>query len=279
MPYTQILVPKIRSMEINPMTIFHGKFGDRVRSQDNSREEKRCIGHFIAEKCLGGSLFISDGSSSFYVGLAMIQIDSDKFTFDLITNNLGVLAELQANQDKDKKWSVEIIGGHLDDDLYATFPSENEAAAAQRIQEAKIAIVSVRELFYTQGPTSPELHSSKLKAHAFRSNGDIIIPLNWDKLAEVEPHWGTTVFANQGQWNEVLKKAGRKIIIVCEKPTGESDKNSREVGRNVNTKLVNDHSAEWKEKWAKISQYERYCWSVFQFASNENVDFIELDLI
>jgi DeoR/GlpR family transcriptional regulator of sugar metabolism len=259
-----------------------GRFDPRtVFNRRISEEEtgKRLVALYITEKFSsdGGSAFLTDGSSTFYVGLA-IALRSSVFTqsFTLVTNNLAVITELNSRNETPQHLNIEIMGGQLDYGLNATFPTELNASfpmdhGKRLFQNVRLVIVSVRGLFYLDGPTSPDLKSLLLKREALQIHAECIFVTDWKKMTTSHAAPANKIL-DQLQWDQLLKDLHRTIWIVCAKPTAQTQ-NTYEMGQRIS------HQFDPKRKpieWENAEPFERYCWQAFRFSEHTNVNFVEV---
>ncbi len=279
MPFEQY---KVRHSEIKqalePKAIFGDRniFGHRVTT--GNPDGKKAVASYIASRFTkeGASVFASDGSSTFFVCLAMAQSSFEfQREFDLLTNNLGIATELEAQPySPPPKVKIQIVGGEFDYILNATFPPSRDSATKDQIQGAKLTIVSVRQLFLDEGPTSPEKRSCLIKEYAFQTDGDLVIPLDWTKLAAKEPDKGTLVFNNRRTWKEILQNEDRQITIVSDKPLDKPETDHPvEIGERLEHGVVSRNS---QRRWNDATDYERYCWHAYHFSLHRHITFIEM---
>ena len=278
MPFKQVIVEyEAFSEALEPKAAFgnRNKFGHRIGQNPDG---KKAVAYFVASQFAveGSSIFATDGSSTFYVCLAMALCSFEfEREFDLLTNNVGLAQELEAQPYSPfPKVSIRLLGGPFDYTLNACFPPENDGAAWQAVRDARLSIVSVRELFIEEGPTSPETRSCLVKQHALRSHSELVLPMDWKKLGSQYPRPGSIVFNDSHEWKEILQKANRKITIVCDKPLDIPDNiDSEQKGRQLDASGFQRQS---RARWESGTDYERYCWQAYQFSLFPHITFVEV---
>lgn len=249
-------------------------FGARVR---DNYDEKRLVAYYIcAAFCKNGaSVFVSDGSSTFFVCLGMALCSFEhKQKLTLLTNNLALATELEAQPFVPDKLVLKLLGGTVDLSLNATFPQEEVLRSRNWLKATKLIVTSVREFFWMEGPTSPDELSRALKHTLFCSPTEMVLALDWEKMSLEKPEPGTRVFDNDKAWKEVLGNPNREITIVSNRPpeaTRETEAHGEELDSLGFTRLS-------PAKWRNGSPVERYSWQAYQFSLFQNVTFVEVDL-
>lgn len=255
--------------QLKPQAVFHDQtiFGKRAH---DDWEEKSLIGYFVGYSLVGTgiSVFITDGSSTFYIckaiALRCLEQRGKAGSLHFITNNMAISTELDAWPQYPGGLSLSLIGGKKDFDLNATFPDRWNESNKEFVQQVSMAIVSVRELSFRDGPTSPDQPSRLLKREVFRLQVPLVIALNWQKLAQAHygPNLGERVFADRSEWERV--KQDKELCIICNKPTTFNG-NTWERGRSLETSRFGQEGDHWTDLSLE-RQIDRYCWHVFKLS-------------
>lgn len=283
MPFTAVSLTvddhhlqNMRSLE--PLGRFDPRtcFNKRIHEDDTG---KRLVALYIAERFFsdGGSAFVTDGSSTFYVGLATaLRSSMFAYPFTLVTNNLAITTELNSRDETPQHLNIEIMGGQVDYALDATFPTELNTPSPDEhvkrfIQNVRLAIISVRGLFYVDGPTSPDLRSLLLKREALQVHACCIIVIDWKKLTAAHAAPANKVL-DQPQWDQLLKDQHRPIWIICDKPIGHAQ-DTYEMGQRISNQF---DPRRRPGEWANAERIERYWWQVYRFSEHTNINFVEV---
>ena len=105
---------------------------------------------------------------------------------------------------------------------------------------------------------------------------DLIIPMDWRKLADTGRQYESFVFDESHDWKDILKRG--RTSVICDRPdirVPEQQRNLFVVGDEL-SKANFEVSDDWQKPDA-TSQFKRYCWSVFQLVSN-GITFVEVEL-
>ena len=143
-------------------------FGKRIRelTAEKSRVAKNVILRFLGQ---GSSAFIGDGSSTFFVGLYMIE---NKMQATAWTNHLAIGNEYALQKSDDVKLShmdIFVAGGQIDRDLMMTYNQDAERYVGNWASKAQCVILSVRSLFADKGPAGMEQKSLSIKQEAVKT--------------------------------------------------------------------------------------------------------------
>ena len=214
-------------------------FGRRIRER---ALEKRMVGRYIAEKFLerGVTAFISDGSSTLYVGLALYRKalewkDSDPFRGDIYTNNLALANEYPLwDLPPDRKIPdvhVSIASGNVVTDLMMVSGIDAQAYSKIRAEASDCVIISVRNLFGDRGPTGRERESLEIKRSALEGakNKKIIFVADYTKLLEVyNTRVMPLIYDSKTKWEEVMCRDSTYVIS-----TKPPDSTKKTLGHEV----------------------------------------------
>lgn len=250
--------------------------------------DKMRVAYCIARRCgaiLDGA-FVSDGSSTYYVGVALAQMMKSGDDHYLRTNNLSMCAEL-GRTGYPRSLELQLIEGTVDHDLGATFPRQDRSLTQLFGNDTLQAICSVSELHFDQGPAAPNAPTKLLKKCLLRHSDKVIIPLDWRKLASRELN-NPVMSAND--WAAI--RDSLSIVIVCAKPNEYGENDWVEIQRILTDNAISKDngnfvfgeelaasfrpgSADWNVDSVE-AKFKRYCWNVYNFGNRDNITFIEV---
>jgi len=266
--------------QLMPMAIFNhnSTFGQRVQEK---REEKQKVAWYVADKWLSKGrpdAFITDGSSTFYISLAVLAIPRERQAI-ICTNNLAISTETDAHSDREVRGmlSLKLPGGEKDFDLDATLGTQAEMYAKDFLEKHNIVIASVRELHPELGPTAPETESRCLKKVAMEKASLLIIVADWKKITTPPISNAYRVFPSKGEWENLLRN--KEVWIISAMPSDTDDTedarallrvdNTCELGQTLKTQQK-DKNPEW------LKPHEKYALNVFLLSENYHVNFVEV---
>jgi DeoR/GlpR family transcriptional regulator of sugar metabolism len=189
-------------------------FGKRLHDMTS---EKIRVADSIVTRFLsaGSSVFIGDGSSTFYVGLAMFR---QAMQATIWTNHLAIAHEfsLLASDAPDLRWTeVWLAGGEVDRDLMMTCRDDADACVDRWARKAQSVILSVRGLFADRGPAGLEQKSLSIKVAAVKAalqtGARIIFMADHQKMCKPyanEP----LIFPSTGDWDAAMKNPAVHVV-------------------------------------------------------------------
>jgi len=201
--------------------------------------QKRIVGRYIAQKFLsdGVTAFITDGSSTLYVGLALYAeaVKQPGFMATIYTNNLALAHEYPL-WDKPPKREIPSVhvsmsSGNVISDLTMVGGIDAQAYSKIRAEASDCIIISVRNLFGDRGPTGREDESLKIKRSALKGAKDkkVIFVADYTKLLEsynrrVMP----LIYDSSKDWEEMMRTDSTYLVS-----TRIPDSTVRELGREI----------------------------------------------
>ncbi len=194
--------------------------------------ELRCEKEKVAEAVLrlflgrGSSAFIGDGSSTFFVGLSMIET---RMHATIWTNHMAIANEYALQKSDDINlihMDMFIASGQIDRDLMMTYNESVEHNIVRWASKAGCIILSVRSLFGDAGPAGMEPKSLSIKRAVveagMESGARIIFIADHSKISKgytKEP----LVFLAQRDWEKAMKCANVFIVSTAH-PTVEAER-------------------------------------------------------
>jgi DeoR/GlpR family transcriptional regulator of sugar metabolism len=189
-------------------------FGKRLREM-TAEKIRVAVGVVTRFLSSGSSVFIGDGSSTFYVGLALFE-RAMKTT--IWTNHLGIAHEfpLWASDAPDLRWTeVWLAGGEVDRDLMMTCRDDADACVDRWARKAQSVILSARCLFADRGPAGMEQKSLSIKVAAVKAalqTGARIVFMV-DHLKLCKPYLNEPlVFPSAGDWDAAMKNPAVHVV-------------------------------------------------------------------
>jgi len=252
------------SLDSNP-TLFPPETWLRKRL-DQNKVQKQKVAWAVAKEWFAEQVrdvFVTDGSSTFYVCLALALLQ-DPRTVKLYTNNVAFSSEMDGRQSV-PGFELELLGGHKDPILSATLGTEAERQAKAILGKTNLAIASVRQLVAEKGPTTIEWQSRGIKEIVLKQASMLVFVLDWKKLATPPIDVPALVFPHnrQEEWNRILETV--TVCFVSCAPPGIA--NGYEEGRKI--KASNRPAG-------ALGREERYALNVFKLSQYENVTFVEV---
>ncbi len=189
-------------------------FGNRIRelTPEKNKVAKEVIRRFLGQ---GSSAFIGDGSSTFFVGLRMIEMKMQAMVW---TNHVAIANEYSLQKTDDIKLAhmdILIAGGQVDRDLMMTYNLDAEKNIVTWAGKAQCTILSVRSLFANRGPAGMEQKSLSIKQEAVKSamesGGNIIFIADHFKMSKGytnEP----LVFSSERDWKSAMESSNVHIV-------------------------------------------------------------------
>ncbi|MFC2172412.1 hypothetical protein ACFLU6_07240 [Acidobacteriota bacterium] len=175
-------------------------------------KDKNTVALHVAKDfmCSGTSVFLGDGSSTFYVGL---QTLIPKSQITIWTNHIAFAHQfaLHASEESSelRGTTVLLAGGEVDCDLMMTWGDKAEEFAEHYGGKAQNIILSVRCLFSDRGPAGMEQRSLSVKQAAIRGGlkkgVKVIFVADYTKLSTKytkEP----LLFPSHADWAQVISQ-------------------------------------------------------------------------
>jgi len=179
-------------------------FGKRILE---SKSDKVAVARYVALTLVaaGLSILVLDGSSTFYLVLALIE---KRAGFKVYTNSIAVAVEyaLCNMNGYPRQFLLELLGGEVNPVLMMTAGADCEARVAERARKAQITILSVRFLFGSRGPAGWEHDSLAIKQAAVKNTRRLILIADWRKLSEAYQEGIPLIYDSPAAWTEVMSR-------------------------------------------------------------------------
>jgi hypothetical protein len=201
---------------------------------------KTAVAIFVAQKFLGAgtSAFISDGSSTFYVGLEIFL--QARGSIRLCTNHLAIAHEfaLWPQPQGLQPLKLELSGGEVNRDLMMVGGVQAQKAARRVSPEVQFAILSARLLFGREGPVGYEFESLLIKQAATASPRPTVIVLaDFEKLSQPFEDTYPRVYSPSTEWlNTVSTKTNLYVISTCRPDVDHGREDGRVIKHPQNPK-------------------------------------------
>ncbi|MFH1920080.1 MAG: hypothetical protein ABIP48_09375, partial [Planctomycetota bacterium] len=186
-------------------------FGSRITPADPDAlaAEKNAVAEYVVDNYLGpgASVFIGDGSSTFFVALHMFK---RKMHATMWTNHLAIAHEFSLLPSTDRGligMEMHLAGGQVDRDLMMTYGRRARNDVARWAREAQCVILSVRALFPDRGPAGREQQSLVIKQKAInaalKSGARIVLVVDHAKLSYPNYENQPLVFPLRTSWRDL----------------------------------------------------------------------------
>jgi len=202
-------------------------FGRRIR--DIESDEKRQVAEYVVREFLtqGASVFICDGSSTFYVGLEIFQEvkrrrdkNEDPLDISIYTNNLAIAHEYalwNSPQGKLPGARVYSTGGEICADLMMEAGDQARDMAAKSVQYGPYLVLAVRSIFARQGPAGLKLTQDVIIKQAILQAGEgivqgVIFVADHMKLSKPYDRAMPKLFNNSADWVRLMEKTNTYIV-------------------------------------------------------------------
>lgn len=227
-------------------------FASRI---EENKSEKKIVAEYVINTFLGPgqSAFISDGSSTFYIGLSLFKAKREAFR--LYTNNLAIAHEfpLWTENDWPKDFTIELAGGKVNTELMMTGEPTCEEMVEQMTDRTQYAVLSLRALFEVQGPAGREPDSLGIKHAALKNSKRVILIADHNKFGK---NWEPTiplVFACSDEWQKFMQRETTYVITTL--PPFKISNEMTELGRRFTPQYREEPKT--TEEW-----YGRNTWSL-----------------
>ncbi len=190
-------------------------FGNRI---NELKAEKMAVAKRIVDEFLGNgtSVFLGDGSSTFYVGLELFARQEQATVW---TNHLAIAHEFSvwASSGIDlSRMSLDLAGGHVDRNLMMTYGVEAERFVDEVSRRAQSVVLSVRDLFAHEGPSGVEQNSLAIKQvcvrQAAQSGAKIILAADHSKLSRQYQRANPLVYRLTKDWDDILRSDSIYVV-------------------------------------------------------------------
>ena len=190
-------------------------FGARIKDLKPVKDKvaKYLVDHFLSE---GSSVFIGDGSSTFFVALHMFERDMQATIW---TNHLAVAHEYVLEASSGSRLNgmeMSLAGGRIDRDLMMTYGHRATKNVSRWTKEAQCVVLSVRSVFPDRGPAGLEQRSLVIKRRAveaaMESGATIVLVADHNKFPgryNNQP----LVFQGRTKWRERLLMSENFFIV------------------------------------------------------------------
>jgi DeoR/GlpR family transcriptional regulator of sugar metabolism len=198
-------------------------FGRRIKEM---AEEKQKVAKRIVETFLvgGGSTFISDGSSTLYVGLAIFQEafrrgSTAPFEAEIYTNNLAIAHEYPLwDTPKGKLPGIRVYSteGTVESDLTMLCGDAANDCVTNSVKRVQFLILSIRAIVGQYGAAGKEAESLRIKQNALRHGSEdvqaIIFVADHKKLSESYNKSLPLIYPVQKQWESLVESENTYIV-------------------------------------------------------------------
>ena len=190
-------------------------FGKRI---ELLKSHKIAAAIYAVDKFLGSgmSVFISDGSSSFYVGLELFC--QARENIEVRTNNLAIAHEYSLWPQPAAAGTgahVSLAGGAINKDLVMVCGATANEYVRKASEEVQYMVLSVRRLFGDEGPTGVEFESLQIKQFAATSTtASIIVLADYEKLSHPFEVKLPRVYRSSQEWAAAMKRS-MYVISTC----------------------------------------------------------------
>jgi len=202
-------------------------FGKRIRRVAAAAQ---AVAAYVVDKFLGPgqAVFISDGSSAFYVAL---ELFSKGHAIHIDTNSLPRAVEFplwaaaweETGESHLEETHINVAGGSVDRDLIMTWGSSVYDYAARSSGIVQNVVVSCKKLTAERGPAGQELHSLRVKQSAVRNAQRVIWLADHSKLEAGSASSDPFVYRRE-EWEKAL--ADPDVYIVSTAHPAVSDPRS-----------------------------------------------------
>ncbi len=203
-----------------PLPIIHypenTTFGTRIR---RAAAEAQAVALCVVDRFLGPgqSVFISDGSSTFFVALELylrghpINIDTNSLPVALEYPMWAAAREESGLESEPEHTCVNLAGGNLDRDLIMTWGSSVYDYASKAAGIVQNVVLSCKKLTGQRGPAGHELHSLRVKQSAIRNARRVIWVADHSKL-ESGPDSNDPLVYRRAEWEEAIADPDTYIV-------------------------------------------------------------------
>ncbi len=238
-------------------------FETRIHQNEHAKET---VGEYVVGRFLGPgqSAFISDGSSTFFVGLLLF---AEKIVgFRLYTNSLPIAHEYPLWETKDwpKDFTLDVAGGIVNPTLMMTGHRACEEVEKRMANRAQWTILSIRFIFGDRGPAGWEPDSLEIKQAALRAPQRVILIADHSKLSQEWADNIPLVYAEPSEWQALMKCPTTYVVTTL--PLGKTVDEMRELGRTLQT-----------SKRKPTKPMERYAQNTWPLRFELGNKFIELE--
>lgn len=239
-------------------------FGSRIHENEHAKETvaEYIVDHFLGP---GQSAFVSDGSSTFFVGLSLFARKTSGFV--LFTNSLPIAHEYPLWETKDwpRDFTLELAGGTVNPKLMMTGRRDCEEIVRQMANRAEWAVLSTRFIFGIEGPAGWESDSLAVKHAALHAPRRVILITDHAKLSQKWSLPVPLIYAVSTEWKTLMNKP--TTYVVTNLPPGKTSAEMQEIGRKILNLKLNPKSEE--------EQYAQNTWPLRNELRNR---FCELEI-
>ena len=193
-------------------------FGQRIAqlADEKQRIAKHIVDNFLGNGCAS---FISDGSSTLYVGLAIFQkaqaCQGDPFVSHIYTNNLAIAHEYplwDSPRGTLPAIRVYIAPGVVESDLTMVRGDRANQHAKDSSATAQFAVLSVRAIFGDYGPAGREPGSLQIKQHALHLAQKVILVADHEKLSTPFTLSAPLVYPITADWGTAMANPNYYVV-------------------------------------------------------------------
>lgn len=196
-------------------------FGQRIKSMQDG---KLAVAREVVKRFLrsGQSAFISDGTSTFYVALAMFEAakqqrkpDTPPYFATIYTNHLAIAHEFALWNDPLGMMPgvhVHLNSGEVNSDRMQV-SGDRAASEVKRVcAKVQVAVLSVRALDAKEGPAGIEPYSLQIKQAAVEGARRVVFVADHEKLSREHPLDFPLVYATPDDWTEVMSRESTFVV-------------------------------------------------------------------
>lgn len=194
-------------------------FGQRLNLE---RSAKQHVAAKVAEQFLppGVRVFIGDGSSTFYVGLALLHLarslTQHEPSFTAATNSLAIAGEYVFGQGE-PRLDLRTSQGEVSRLLFASFGDHTRGFAQDCAEGCECSILSVRSLLAREGPYGVEHESLEVKRTVLLNSKfrRLVLVADHTKLAAVPDApdaAGLRVLTEPGAWDALMSNPNVFVV-------------------------------------------------------------------
>ncbi len=205
-------------------------FGARI---EENKSQKNTVAEYVVTKFLGPgqNVFISDGSSTFFIGLSLFEKKVEGFK--LYTNSLPIAHEfpLWETDDWPKEFTLELAGGKVNTKLMMTGGSLCEGIVEQMTTRVQYTVLSVRSIFGIQGPAGREPDSLGIKQAALKNPKRVVLIADHSKFIEEYSTNVPLVYTEADEWTELMRRSTTYVVTTL--PPGKTANEVADLGRTL----------------------------------------------
>jgi hypothetical protein len=197
------------------------KFGGRVHENEAA---KRMLASFVVLEYLqpGMDIFIADGSSAFWVALAIFERELDVRVY---TNNAAIGMESimwkgPRRNPEPKPCCATVYGaeGEYDGNYAGVFGPSACSFARRMARATQLSLLPITGLNHMKGPSAGKAEARKIKQAVLEHGKHVVLIADSTKIARADDREKTWVYPGmaRSEWEAILKTG--KLAVVCDLP-------------------------------------------------------------